>query len=79
MVGGLQILVHDISDDNAELKRVQRELESVEKLIAGKEKKLANEGFLQNARPEIVESERSRLADLREQRATLLRALQELR
>jgi valyl-tRNA synthetase len=78
LVGGLRIIVHDVSDDEAERKRVERELANVNKQIAGKESKLANEKFVQNARPEVVEAERRRLADFQAQRATLQRALDEL-
>jgi len=78
VVGGLQILVHDISDDEAERKRIERELANVEKQIAGKESKLANEKFVQNAKSEVVEAERARLAELQGQRQTLQRALSEL-
>ncbi|UCG15438.1 MAG: class I tRNA ligase family protein, partial [Phycisphaerales bacterium] len=78
VIGGLQILVHDISDDEAERERVERELRNVQKQIIGKESKLANERFVQNARPEIVEAERSRLTELHSQRQALRQALDEL-
>jgi valyl-tRNA synthetase len=78
VVGAVQILVHDVSDDEAESKRVEKDLAGVEKQIAGKESKLANEKFVLNAKPEVVEAERQRLTDLLAQRQTLTQALRDL-
>jgi valyl-tRNA synthetase len=78
VVGHLRILVHDVSDDDAERKRIEKELQNVRKQIAGKESKLSNEKFVQNAKPEIVEAERARLTDLQAQCRTLETALAEL-
>ncbi|MBN1510896.1 MAG: valine--tRNA ligase [Phycisphaerae bacterium] len=78
VVGAVQILVHDISDDEAERKRVEKDVAGVEKQIAGKESKLANEKFVQNAKPEVVEAERQRLTELLAQRETLTQALRDL-
>lgn len=78
VVGAVQILVHDVSDDEAEHKRVEKDLAGVEKQIAGKESKLANEKFVQNAKPEVVEAERQRLTELLAQRQTLTEALRDL-
>jgi valyl-tRNA synthetase len=78
--GSLRVFVHDISDDEAERARTNKSLEAIEKQIAGKEKKLANEKFVTHARPEIVDAERRRLTDLIAQRNGLqghLRSLNE--
>jgi valyl-tRNA synthetase len=77
-VRGLRIFVHDISDDAAERARTEKPLADVEKQIAGKEAKLANEKFIANARPEVVEAERKRLADLISHRTALQEHLAEL-
>ncbi len=63
-VGRLRIYVHEISDDAAERNRATKELESVQKQIAGKESKLANQQFLAKASPDVVTAERDRLAEL---------------
>jgi len=78
VVGAVQILVHDVSDDEAERKRVEKDLAGVEKQITGKESKLANEKFVLNAKPEVVEAERQRLTELLAQRETLTQALRDL-
>jgi len=77
-VHNLRIYVHDISDDEAERARTTKAFEALEKQIAGKEKKLANEKFLANARPEIVEAERKRLTEFIAQRKSLREHLSEL-
>jgi valyl-tRNA synthetase len=77
-VRGLRIFVHDVSDDAAERARTEKALGGVEKQIAGKEAKLANQKFIANARPEVVEAERKRLADMISQRTALQEHLAEL-
>ena len=76
--GTLRIFVHDISDDQAERKRTKKSLDLAEKQIAGKEAKLQNERFLANAKPEFVDAERTRLAELTAERAALREHLGEL-
>ncbi len=78
VVGAVQILVHDVSNDEAERRRIEKDLAGVEKQIAGKESKLANEKFVLNARPEVVDAERQRLNELLAQRQTLTHALRDL-
>ena len=51
-------------DVAAETKKAQHEIEKLEKLIASKEKKLANENFTSRAPAEVVAKEREGLADL---------------
>jgi len=70
-IGGMRICVHDISDDEAERTRTAKALKDIEKQIAGKESKLSNEKFVQNAKPEVVDAEQQRLSQLREEQATL--------
>jgi valyl-tRNA synthetase len=70
-VGAMQIHVHNVSNDEAERKRLTVEIADLDKQIAAKEAKLANEKFATNAKPEVVEAERERLAGCRAQRETL--------
>lgn len=74
----LRIFVHDISDDAAERTRSQQALEALGKQIAGKESKLNNPGFVAKADPALVESERTKLAELLAQRTALADHLTEL-
>ncbi|HRX87576.1 MAG TPA: class I tRNA ligase family protein, partial [Phycisphaerae bacterium] len=78
VVGPLQIFVHDISDDAAERKRLEKELADVEKRLAACTAKLGNAKFTANAKPEIVEAERARQADLEKSKAAVQESLAEL-
>ncbi|MGB2988311.1 MAG: class I tRNA ligase family protein, partial [Phycisphaerae bacterium] len=78
-IRNLHIYVHDISNDEAERKRTAKALEQIERQISGKNAKLANEKFIANAKPEIVEAERQRLTDLLAQRKGLQEHMAELR
>lgn len=71
VLGDLQIFVHGVSDDSAERSRLTKERADVERQIAARESKLSNDGFVRNARPEVVEAERERLETLRQQRSAL--------
>ena len=50
-------------DVEAELKKLEAELAYQEGFLQSVRKKLGNERFVQNAKPEIVENERKKLAD----------------
>ncbi|HNO78209.1 MAG TPA: valine--tRNA ligase [Phycisphaerae bacterium] len=78
VVGPLQIFVHDISDDDAERKRLENEKASIEKRMSGIESKLANEKFVNNAKPEVVAAERERLAEVKKSRDAILESLADL-
>ncbi len=54
-------------DRAAERQRLQRELEKAEKSLAVSDAKLANSNFVGRAKPEVVEAERARAAELGEQ------------
>ena len=77
-IGHLRIYVHNITDDAVERKRTEKQLEQVDKQIAGKEAKLNNEKFTTNADPDVVEAERRRLHELLAERASLQTHLKEL-
>ncbi len=79
VVGAMRVYVHGISDDAKEVARLEKELAGVLKQIEGKERKLANEGFVSKASPEIVEAERGRLVSLREQHEAMKDGLALLR
>jgi len=53
----------DKLDKEAEIKKLQAELEYLEGFLQSVLKKLSNERFVQNAKPEIVENERKKQAD----------------
>jgi valyl-tRNA synthetase len=59
-------------DTEAELKKLHAELAYAEGFLQSVQKKLSNERFVQNAKPEIVESERKKQADA-ESKITLLK------
>ncbi|MFQ5495931.1 MAG: class I tRNA ligase family protein, partial [Phycisphaerae bacterium] len=77
-LGAVRVFVHDISDDAAERQRTSKALADLERQIAGKEKKLANEKFVAHADPAVVEAERARLSDLTRQQETLTDHMAEL-
>ena len=64
VVGGLEIFVADIADDQADRKRLANELENIDKQIRGKKAKLSNENFTNRAPAEVVQREQERLAEL---------------
>jgi len=59
----------------AEKARLEKTLAKVEADIAKISSKLSNEKFVENAKPEVVEAEREKLAELEGQKASLLVAL----
>jgi len=50
-------------DVEAERARIEKELEYLRGFLASVEKKLANDRFVQNAKPEVVQNERNKKAD----------------
>ncbi|MBS2039800.1 valine--tRNA ligase [bacterium] len=53
-------------DLSREVKRLEAELAEARKLAEGTERKLANQAFVEKAKPEVVAKERERLADYQE-------------
>jgi valyl-tRNA synthetase len=70
--------VSDVVDLQQELSKFQKERTELEKLKTATEKKLANEGFLNNAPEEVVEKERSKSKEFSERIEKLSRYLDEL-
>jgi valyl-tRNA synthetase len=66
-------------DFDAERERVSREIDKVRPDLEKLDRKLANEGFLAKASPEIVEKDRTKAAELRDTLGTLEAQLAELR
>jgi valyl-tRNA synthetase len=60
------VFVQDALDIEGEIKRVTTDLEKNRKALEGSLKKLANEKFLANAKPEAVEKEKSKRAEFEE-------------
>ncbi len=60
-LGRLYMPLAGLIDVEAEKARLDKELEKVAKELAKSQNKLANEKFVQNAKPEVVEQERERL------------------
>ncbi|ERS91943.1 valine--tRNA ligase [Halomonas sp. PBN3] len=73
LVGEMEVLVPmaDLIDKEAELKRLDKEIDKQDKLIGGIEKKLSNEGFVAKAPAAVVEKERGKLADFQASRRLL--------
>ena len=70
--GGAVFLPFAVGTDAANLRQsLERKLAKVHKGLSGIDKKLANEKFLANADPEIVESEKERRSALQREAATL--------
>jgi len=78
VAGDLQIFVADVIDDEAERRRLGRELAELDKQIAAKERKLANEQFVARAPQEVVARERERLEEFRARRARLQASIEAL-
>ena len=78
---GLEVFVDlaGLIDVEAEIAKKTKELEKLDSLIVGKEKKLGNENFVSRAPEPVVQKERDGLKELEEQRATAAAALERLR
>ncbi|PRY63041.1 valyl-tRNA synthetase [Vreelandella songnenensis] len=65
LVGDMEVLVPmaDLIDKDAELVRLNKEIDKQDKLIGGIEKKLGNEGFIAKAPDAVIEKERGKLAE----------------
>ncbi len=83
--GSVQVVVHgvvyclplgNLIDLGAEKARLEKALNKVSSDIEKSEKKLQNEKFVQNARPDVVEAERDKQKELIEQKERLSIALQ---
>ncbi|MBN2433266.1 MAG: valine--tRNA ligase [Acidobacteria bacterium] len=71
VVEDIQILVHNVIDDEAERARLLKERQRVQKEIDMFRRKLANENFVARAPAEVVEENRQRLAKYEYQMASI--------
>ncbi len=70
--------IGNVIDISAEQARLSREVAKLDSEILRLDKKLANQGFLAKAPPEVVETERERLAEAAEARGKLHEAVRRL-
>ncbi|MDY0087308.1 MAG: valine--tRNA ligase [Coriobacteriia bacterium] len=80
VAGGMEVYVplEGLIDFEAERTRVAKELAAASSDLAKVARKLANEGFLAKAAPEVIEKERSKEAELADRVAVLRGQLDEL-
>ena len=67
----LYVVLTGLVDFAAERKRLEKEIATLEKDFAKFDKKLSNPGFLSKAKPEIIEKDRAKLADISDRLAHL--------
>ncbi|WP_020396823.1 valine--tRNA ligase [Thiolinea disciformis] len=67
LVGEMQILIPlaGLIDKDAELARLSKEIEKIEKNLAGVESRLNNPAFVEKARPEVLETNRKQAEEQR--------------
>lgn len=65
-------------DADAEKKKISEEMAYLEGFIASVEKKLSNEKFVANAKPEVIANERKKLADGQSKLQSLKESMQKL-
>jgi valyl-tRNA synthetase len=66
IVGEAEVFIHleGLIDLDVERKRLRKELEKTEKFLSSVNRKLANQDFLEKAKPHVIEAERERLSSL---------------
>ena len=75
---GMEVYVDGVIDVQAELERLQKQMEELAGALKRCEAKLENDNFVNRAKPEVVQRERDRLEQLKEQLATVEKNLEEL-
>ncbi len=75
----LQFQAEEAVDVEAQLKELEEEKAYNENFLAGVEKKLSNEGFINNAKPEVVEKERQKKQDAEEKIRKLKASIERLK
>ncbi len=78
IVEGIQLYVHNVINVEAEISRLKKQKEQLENAKKGAEAKLANENFVNRAKPEVVAQARERLSQLTEQLEAVIKHLSEL-
>jgi len=79
VVGGVKLYVLGIIDRPAEIARLRKQAETLQRGISSIEGKLANAGFLAKAPADLVQRERQRLASLQTDLAAVQKALEALK
>jgi valyl-tRNA synthetase len=81
LVGDLVLLVPmaGLIDPAIELQRLEKRVAKVQAELNSFRAKLANENFVRNAPPEVVEQEQQRVADRERSRAGLMRQIEQVR
>lgn len=81
MIGQLRVLVpmKGLIDPTAELNRLGKSYEKLQKQAEGISRKLGNEGFTSKAPAEVVEAEKAKLAELEGQIKTMTEQMEELK
>ncbi len=79
IIDDMQIFVHDVVDPEAELARLAKQKQEIEKAKKVVQAKLSNKNFITKAKPEVVARARDRLAELTEQLKTIEKHLAELK
>ena len=74
----IYIVLEGLVDFDAERKRLTKELDALKKDEAMFSKKLSNPGFLQNAKPEVVEKDKGKLAKIQENISLLEAQIKEI-
>jgi valyl-tRNA synthetase len=72
------VSLRGLIDVAAEVKRLEKQLAEKKKFLQGTEAKLANESFVKNAPPEVVQQQRDKVDETRKQIATIEADLREL-
>jgi valyl-tRNA synthetase len=73
-----EVYVHDMIDVKAELKRLEKQRQEVEKAKKAVAAKLKNKNFVAKAKPQVVEQAKEKLSQLVEQSETIERHILEL-
>ncbi len=78
VAGAIEVYVHDAVDPGAERDKLVKQKEQLEKFLKGVQGKLANENFVNRAKPKVVEQSRAKEVELKEQLAAIEKHLSEL-
>lgn len=74
----LYVILTGLVDFAAERKRLEKEIAALEKDFVKFDKKLSNPGFLSKAKPEIIEKDRAKLADISDRLTHLKTQLEDM-
>ncbi len=78
VVGALEVYIPGVIDPEKERLRLTKQQQDLQKRIDGSRRKLDNEKFLSNAKPDVVQKERDRLAESEAQMENVAAALSAL-